>query len=136
MLATKCEKPKICLHCRKYKVSRPRGLCWQCDYTDGVMELYPPTSKCGRRGVGNGHKRGRKPPTPTTEMPGSEGKILVMIERAEQGYELFHEDDERRLPDVSSYERYRVRAATDEPEPSAKRVGKTAQPRRVAGGLC
>ncbi len=35
----------ICRHCRKGKVNRPRGLCWNCYYTPGVKALYPITSK-------------------------------------------------------------------------------------------
>jgi hypothetical protein len=39
----------ICVHCCKKKVNRPRGLCWGCYYTPGVRDLYPITSKFGKR---------------------------------------------------------------------------------------
>jgi hypothetical protein len=36
---------KVCRHCRRSAVSRPRGLCWGCYYAPGVKDLYPPNSK-------------------------------------------------------------------------------------------
>lgn len=39
----------LCRHCQTKKANRPRGLCWPCYYTPGVKELYPSTSKYGRR---------------------------------------------------------------------------------------
>lgn len=34
-----------CRHCDTNAVNRPRGLCWTCYYTPGVLDLYPSTSK-------------------------------------------------------------------------------------------
>lgn len=31
---------RICRHCRKCAVTRPRGLCWVCYYTPGVKDAY------------------------------------------------------------------------------------------------
>lgn len=44
---------KLCRHCQKVKPNRPRGLCWTCYYTPGVLERYPSTSKyaCGNGGA-------------------------------------------------------------------------------------
>lgn len=82
----------ICRHCNKAKVNRPRGLCWNCYYAEGVRDLYPSTSKYARRGVPN--KSGAAlPTTPTQELPGTSAKVQVLIERAERGEELFHEFD-------------------------------------------
>lgn len=39
----------ICRHCQKVRANRPRGLCWGCYYTPGVLELYPSTSKFAKR---------------------------------------------------------------------------------------
>jgi hypothetical protein len=40
----------LCRHCHVKVVNRPRGMCWSCYYTPGVKDLYPTTSKYGRRG--------------------------------------------------------------------------------------
>lgn len=36
---------RICRHCRRPSVNRPRGLCWTCYYEPGVRDLFPVTSK-------------------------------------------------------------------------------------------
>jgi hypothetical protein len=82
----------ICRHCNQRGVNRPRGLCWGCYYTPGVIHLYPPDSKYAYRGVGTS---GRKPCEPTTARPGSPEKIAVLEGRAERGEMLFHPDDGR-----------------------------------------
>jgi hypothetical protein len=83
----------ICRHCQKVRSNRPRGLCWSCYYTPGVRELYPSTSKFARRGVGDFNGRTARPATPTQASPGSEEKILVLMERARLGQSLWHPDD-------------------------------------------
>jgi hypothetical protein len=40
----------VCRHCNKGKVNRPRGLCWNCYYTPGVLKLYPVDSKFAPKG--------------------------------------------------------------------------------------
>lgn len=35
---------KLCRHCGRKYVNRPRGLCWECYRTPSVLELYPSTS--------------------------------------------------------------------------------------------
>jgi len=82
-----------CRHCREAVVSRPRGLCWSCYYRPGVRDLYPSTSKYGRRGVGNFSGRGAPPSAPTDAKPGSEEKILVLMERARLKQSLWHPQD-------------------------------------------
>jgi hypothetical protein len=59
----------------------------------GVRELYPITSKFAPREVGTGRRRSIPPPFPTSAAPGSPEKILVLIQRLEQGFELWHPDD-------------------------------------------
>jgi hypothetical protein len=83
----------ICRHCGRARVSRPRGLCWNCYYTPGVRDLYPVTSKYGRRGLGNWNRRGLAPTNPTNAAPGSPEKVLVLMQRAELGQELWHGAD-------------------------------------------
>jgi len=82
-----------CCHCRRAPKRRPRGLCWNCYYTPGVRDLYPTTSKYGRRGPGVGKRGTMLPPFATSAVPGSPEKILVLTQRLEQGFVLWHPDD-------------------------------------------
>lgn len=81
-----------CRHCSAKPVSRPRGLCKRCFYTDGVRDLYPSTSKYAHRGEGNGF---RTPPLPdpTEAAPGSPEKLAVLAERAKRKLGLWHPHD-------------------------------------------
>ena len=82
-----------CQHCGLGRVTRPRGLCWTCYYVPGVRDLYPATSKYGRRSYGNRYQRARPATCRTDALPGSLEKILVLTRRAELGQELWHDDD-------------------------------------------
>jgi hypothetical protein len=82
-----------CRHCGQGRVNRPRGLCWTCYHTPGVRELFPSTSKFHRRGVRDFYGRPPLPHEPTDAQPGSEAKILVLIERAQRGQSLWHPKD-------------------------------------------
>jgi len=68
-------------------------LCWSCFYAPGVRDLYPSTSKFGRRGIGNFNGAAPLPPFPTQAMPGSKEKILLLMQRAQQKQQLFHPQD-------------------------------------------
>ena len=83
----------ICRHCGKAPVSRPRQLCWSCYYRAGVRELYPSTSKFGRRGIGNINGNRPLPGFPTQAAPGTAEKIAVLAERALMKLNLWHPDD-------------------------------------------
>jgi hypothetical protein len=89
-----CENParRICRHCGKNYANRPRGLCWGCYYAPGVLNLYPSTSKYVGRSVG---ASGKLMPAPTDAPPGSEAKLQVLIERAENNQALWHPLDAR-----------------------------------------
>ena len=83
----------LCRHCHFGPVSRPRGLCWHCYYSPGLRDLYPSTSKYGRKGIGNFCGNAPLPALPTDAPPGSAAKIEVLIERAEKHQTLWHPDD-------------------------------------------
>ena len=83
----------MCRHCQAGSVSRPRGLCWSCYYAPGVRELYPTTSKFGRRGEGNFNCTPPLPAFPTHATPGSAEKIATLAERARLRQNLWHPDD-------------------------------------------
>lgn len=83
---------KVCRHCHKCKVNRPRGLCWHCYYAPGVKDLYPSTSKYARRGIGN--LTGISPlPAPTMFPPGTPERIAEVSQRALRGEALNHPKD-------------------------------------------
>jgi hypothetical protein len=67
-------------------------LCWSCYYKAGVRDLYPTTSKFGRRGLGNFNGPGALP-MPTDAAPGSEEKVRVLMERAQNRQCLWHPED-------------------------------------------
>jgi hypothetical protein len=83
----------LCRHCQRAPISRPRKLCWSCFYTPGVRELYPSTSKFGRRGLGNFFGKAPLPPFPTQALPGSADKVALLTQRAQERQQLFHPDD-------------------------------------------
>lgn len=83
----------LCRHCQKTKSTRPRGLCWTCYYTPGIRDRYPSISKFARRGLGNFNLQAPLPDLPTDAAPGSEAKILILMERARLKQALFHPDD-------------------------------------------
>jgi len=83
----------ICRHCHHSPVSRPRGLCWSCFYTPGVRDLYPSTSKFGRRGIGNFNRATPLPAFPTDASPGTPEKIAILAQRAELQQSLWHPHD-------------------------------------------
>lgn len=92
------DKPKkICQHCNKSTVSRPKGLCWKCYHTPGVAEMYKTLSKYANRGVGHFSGRARPASDPIHEPKTRQEKEKILAGRAERGEELFHPDDCRVL---------------------------------------
>lgn len=84
---------KICRHCNKIPINRPRGLCWGCYYTPGVKDKYPSTSKYARRGHGNFCGVSPLPEEPTKAPPGSAAKVEILIQRCKAGNSLWHPED-------------------------------------------
>lgn len=83
----------LCRHCGRRPPNRPRGLCWTCYYTPGLRDQFPPTSKFGRRGLGNFNGDPGLPPTPTAALPGSPEKVEVLAQRARLRQSLWHPQD-------------------------------------------
>lgn len=92
-------------------MNRPRGLCWSCYYAPGVKGLYPSTSKYARRGVGNFTGSAPLPAVPTTAVPGTPEKVLVMEERANEKRAVFHPADARYEGDPRPAEWLKARKA-------------------------
>lgn len=93
--ATAQDEREICRHCHRKYVNRPRGLCWSCYYSPGMLDRYPSTSKYARRGVGNVCGNRPAPAAPTEAEPGSEEKVRVLTERAARHEQLWHPADRR-----------------------------------------
>lgn len=81
---------QTCRHCRRCKITRPRGLCDTC-YRQ-VKDQYPSTSKYARKGVGHGGQP-RPLPEPTAALTGTPEKLAELVRRAELGLELWHPMD-------------------------------------------
>jgi hypothetical protein len=101
----------MCRNCQKSKANRPRGLCWTCYYTPGVREKFPSTSKFARRGIGNFNGAAPLPDEPTAASPGSEAKIMILMERAAKRRALFHPLDSMFACDVGPSESVELREA-------------------------
>ena len=85
--------PRPCQHCGRM-AQFPRGLCWKCYYDPAIRPRYASSRPTGR-GHGVGVKNAPLPQWPTVAQPGTEAKILAMIERACRREQLFHPDDAR-----------------------------------------
>jgi hypothetical protein len=83
----------LCRHCGRVPSNRPRGLCWSCYYTPGIREKYPSTSKFARRGLDDFNGRCPTPDAPTSALPGTPEKVLVLMERARKRQSLWHPAD-------------------------------------------
>lgn len=82
-----------CRHC-KYRMASPsqKYLCKTCRTTPEILRLYPSTNKYGMRGSGVKNVPVRLP-EPTTTLPGTEGRLLVLEGRARRGEALHHPED-------------------------------------------
>lgn len=98
-------KIRICAHCKERKNIIARGCCSTCYHNPAIVKNYPKQNrgpKKGFRHVGDmkwfrpkqlGEKRGRMPDEPTTALPGTEEKMMVMRARLERGEHLYHPRD-------------------------------------------
>lgn len=86
----------ICRHCKKFKVSRPRGLCYGCSKHPEIRALYPSVyeKNRGNRGVEDFCGQAPLPAVPTGARPGSPEKIEVLKSRAAVRQALHHPADE------------------------------------------
>jgi hypothetical protein len=92
---------KPCLHCKERVVVRQsRGLCNVCYDNLSIRRNYPLLNGMGAKSRGHGLQGvdtptlGRKtPPWPTTALPGTPEKIVVLEWRASKGYSLWHPQD-------------------------------------------
>jgi hypothetical protein len=81
-----------CVHCGSAeKIRKSRGLCGSCYYRLAIRRLYPASPCC--QGVGRKATGKELPTEPTEHLPGTEGKIEVMVQRAFDGVALWHPRD-------------------------------------------
>ena len=83
-----------CVHCGESKINRPRKLCYRCFGNEEIRCLYPKSeSKYARQGEPDYYGGYRKPPCQTYARPGTEEKIKVMRERADNKCTIWHPQD-------------------------------------------
>ncbi len=85
----------MCRACHRNKCNRPAGLCWRCYYTPGIRRLFPSQSKFARKQKKEEDTTwpAKLPPEPTTALPGSIEKMLVLADRAAKRFLLHHPED-------------------------------------------
>lgn len=87
---------RICRHCNRCVVTRPKGLCWGCSHKPEVRALYaagsfnPATARFSSLGLGLGNVNLPLSRKPTRATPGSSEKKDVMRRRARLGLAIFH----------------------------------------------
>lgn len=86
-----------CAHCREVKILFGRGLCHICFYLPGIRQKYRPKKTDLEMTVYDIDNH-PLPSVPTQHRPATRKKILVLIERAARGEQLFHPLDAK--PDL------------------------------------
>lgn len=93
-----------CLECGQNKPHKGRNLCLECYraaktiYPAVPRNVQPTMSELREREMEERDRMRRLPLTPTEARPGSEAKILVLIERHERNELLHHPQDNRTPP--------------------------------------
>lgn len=83
----------ICQHCHANSIIKPRGLCRTCYYVYSIRIQYEPTANYVEPGADDVPLNPDYVRQPAAVPPGSEDKIDVMRERAENGVPLFDSRD-------------------------------------------
>lgn len=89
-----------CRHCKKRRVCKPRGLCQVCYGRTAIRDLHPVGTTRARGDVlcrGDFEGDAEPPTDPTTAPAGSAEKLRVMVERARNKQELFHDNENPQL---------------------------------------
>lgn len=84
-----------CRHCGARPGSHKRGFCWGCYHTPAIVALYPADQSRNSQGGDAAWEYTAlpPPPEPTQAVPGSEEKLRVMEWRDQNGYQVFHPQD-------------------------------------------
>ncbi len=80
-------KKRVCKNCHERIINRGGGLCWRCWTDPAIRKQFKARPASGEPDV-NGPRP--LPDCPTDEKPGSEEKVLVLIDRAKAKRELWH----------------------------------------------
>jgi hypothetical protein len=81
-----------CVHCKKNKRTRPRGLCFSCHKIPRIRLKYPSKIRWGEA-VDRVGKPRRLPKEPTPTHPDSDARLAVYRQRVLQNEYVFHPDD-------------------------------------------
>lgn len=82
-----------CAHCGERRWIHARGICRPCFRVPEIKALYQPADSSRRSDVGLRPGSGTLPPFATEAPPGSIEKVDVLIQRARDGYALWHPND-------------------------------------------
>ena len=83
-----------CRHCGRYRVTRPRGLCWTCFRSPAIRSSYPTKpSKYAYRGGADFRGTAPLAARPTAALPGTPEKLAVLEQRASRLEALWHPAD-------------------------------------------
>jgi hypothetical protein len=82
----------VCHHCQQPRRTYDRGLCYRCEQIPGIRSKYPVEVR-GRSGLGLDPAHAAAQPTP---LPPGPDKVQVLMDRAQQGLELWSQDDGER----------------------------------------
>jgi hypothetical protein len=127
----------LCIHCKKYKETRPRHLCRKCHQEPSIRAQYPPVSAHGRRMARFTNEVGPRPlpRKGTSALPGSEQKILELQQRVALGLNPWSPLDRPMDPEVDRWEqkpaaRKAAPAGPPRIDPAPKRPKRKASARR------
>ena len=84
-----------CRNCGKWRNHRARGLCYQCYKDPAVLAnvsclIDKSIRSCAKATQLASENERPLPPTPTTAMPGTLAKVLVMEDRYSKGFHIHH----------------------------------------------
>lgn len=86
-----------CAHCSLFISSmsrRARGLCRRCHAVPRIRDSHAiRRPECAVHGLGLELGRRKSPVYPTEHLPGTKGKVQVLMERARRGEDLWHPED-------------------------------------------
>jgi hypothetical protein len=87
---------RLCQHCKRRQINRPRLLCWSCFYEPAIRQQYEAVRNQYMEPHNlnrDNNKKPRLPTYPTDALPGSAEKIAIMEARFAEGLAVFHPED-------------------------------------------
>ena len=90
-MPTATKPRRMCRHCQRHGINRPRSLCWGCYRNPAIRDQYAARTNQHGAALGLGLKAPTKPASqPCPARGGTPERMAAMCERMERGEELFH----------------------------------------------